>query len=92
MNFSYTSNFFGYDIFKLEPGKERAFISTYQNLGYIRNGQLVVLSPQSKVESFRLSDDNERVAKIVDDNLVREAISWYESASYSFKNDLMRVR
>ncbi len=50
LNFSYTSNFYGFDMYKLEPGRERAFISTYQNLGYIRRGELVVLSPQSKVE------------------------------------------
>ncbi|MBA4057498.1 MAG: sulfatase, partial [Marivirga sp.] len=55
LNFSYTSKFYGYDMFKLEPGRERAFISTYQSLGYIKNGKLVILSPQLKVESFQLS-------------------------------------
>ncbi|HEY8933921.1 MAG TPA: sulfatase-like hydrolase/transferase, partial [Cyclobacteriaceae bacterium] len=37
LNFSYKSKFFGYDIFKLEAGRERIFISTYQNVGYIKN-------------------------------------------------------
>jgi phosphoglycerol transferase MdoB-like AlkP superfamily enzyme len=92
LNFSYVSNLYGYDMFKLEPGRERAFISTYQNLGYIRNGELVILSPQSKVETFRLSDKNETVARITDDAVVKEAISWYESASYAFKNGLMEAK
>ncbi|HEX5170232.1 MAG TPA: LTA synthase family protein, partial [Cyclobacteriaceae bacterium] len=35
LNFSYTSKFYGYDIFKLKKGNERAFISTYQALGLL---------------------------------------------------------
>lgn len=91
LNFSYTSSFYGYDMFKLEAGRERAFISTYQNLGYIRNGELIILSPQSKVESFKLSESNERTSKVEDQQMVTEAIAWYEVASYSFKNGLMKA-
>ncbi len=90
LNFSYTSNFYGYDIFKLEPGRERAFISTYQSLGYLRSGKLAILSPQRKIQSFRLSDKQEPVEPIYDQELIKEAISWYQSASYSFKHGLMR--
>lgn len=91
LNFSYVSDFFGYDMNKLEPGKERAFISTYQSLGYIHDGELVILSPQSKTETFRLSENNERLTPIVNEHIVREAISWYQAASYSFKNGFMKV-
>ncbi|MGC3947042.1 MAG: LTA synthase family protein [Chryseolinea sp.] len=90
LNFSYTSNFYGYDIFKLEPGRERAFISTYQSLGYLRDGKLAILSPQKKVESFRLSDKLDPIESIHDRELEKEAISWYQSASYSFRHGLMR--
>ncbi len=34
LGLGYSSRFFGYDIFRLEAGRERAFISTYQKLGY----------------------------------------------------------
>jgi len=91
LNFSYTSNFYGVDIYKLQPGRERAFVSTYQNLGYIRNGELVILSPQAKVETFRLSNNNETTAAVKDDTLAKEAIAWYQSASYAFKNGLMKA-
>lgn len=90
LNFSYTSKFYGYDMFKLEPGRERAFISTYQKLGYIKDGKMVILSPQLKVESFQLSDELEPTAPLQDQQTVDEAISWYQSTSYSFKNGLMR--
>jgi phosphoglycerol transferase MdoB-like AlkP superfamily enzyme len=91
LNFSYVSNFYGFDMFQLEPGRERAFVSTYQSLGYIRQGELVILSPQAKAETFQLSPDNDVVRAVADDSLTKEAIAWYECASYSFKNGLMKA-
>jgi phosphoglycerol transferase MdoB-like AlkP superfamily enzyme len=90
LNFSYVSKFYGHDIFKLEPGRERAFISTYQNLGYIKDDKLVVLSPQLKVESFQLGKNQEPGIVVHDQQMVDEAIAWYQSASYSFKHGLMK--
>jgi phosphoglycerol transferase MdoB-like AlkP superfamily enzyme len=90
LNFSYESKFFGYDMFKLEPGRERAFISTYQNLGYLKNGKIVVLSPRQKVEAFELSDKLEPGKQIQDEQLIKEAIAWYQTASYSFKEGLLK--
>jgi len=91
LNFSYVSDFFGYDMNQLEPGRERAFISTYQNLGYIRDHKLVILSPQLKTQTFQLAEDNETLTPTKNDEIVREAISWYQAASYSFKNGMMKV-
>jgi phosphoglycerol transferase MdoB-like AlkP superfamily enzyme len=90
LNFSYTSRFYGYDIFKLPVGRERAFISTYQNLGYLKNNKLVILSPIFKVRSFTLSGQLEPASEINDPALVNEAIAWYETASYSFGKGLMK--
>jgi phosphoglycerol transferase MdoB-like AlkP superfamily enzyme len=91
LHFSYSSKFYGYDIFKLEPGRERIFISTYQSLGYLHNGTMVILSPQQKLKTFKpnfadgsLTDTNE------DSAITKESIAWYQSASYAFKNGLMK--
>lgn len=90
LNFSYTSKFLGYDIFKLEPGRERAFISTYQNLGFIKGNEFVILSPQERIEMFTLDpNDLSRHRQGLDENLIDEAIAWYQTASYSFKHNLM---
>ncbi|HMV08478.1 MAG TPA: LTA synthase family protein [Cyclobacteriaceae bacterium] len=89
LNFSYTSKFFGYDINKLEPGRERAFISTYQSLGYIKNNELIVLSPQFKTESFSFTASSDlHVTR--DTTAVSEAIAWYQSASYAFRHGLLK--
>jgi phosphoglycerol transferase MdoB-like AlkP superfamily enzyme len=91
LNFSYTSKFFGYDIFKLEDGRERAFISTYQSLGYIRRDSLVILKPQRIADTF-IPDFKDGSSKPAQSNsqLINEAISWYQTASYQFKNKLMK--
>ena len=90
LNFSYTSKFYGYDMFQLEPGRERAFISTYQNLGYIKGNKLVILSPQMKVGTFAIAPGQEQAALPQDNELIDEAIAWYQTASYSFKKGLMK--
>jgi phosphoglycerol transferase MdoB-like AlkP superfamily enzyme len=90
LNFSYTSKFMGYDMFKLEPGRERAFISTYQNLGFIKGNDFVILSPQERIETFTLDQrDLSQRSQRLDENLIDEAIAWYQTASYSFKHNLM---
>jgi phosphoglycerol transferase MdoB-like AlkP superfamily enzyme len=90
LNFSYSSKFFGYDIFELEPGRERIFISTYQSLGFIKEDKLIILYPQQKVKAFQIKDFATSTLEpiSVDKNLLKEAITWYESASYAFKNGL----
>jgi phosphoglycerol transferase MdoB-like AlkP superfamily enzyme len=91
MNMNYTSKFFGYDILKLEPGRERAFISTYQKLGYIKNGNLIILSPRKQAQMFAPDFTTGEAKKIpMDSVLLREAISFYQTASYMFNEGLYR--
>lgn len=90
LHFSYKSKFYGYDMFQLEEGRERAFISTYQNLGYLKDNRMVILSPQLKIQSLSLLADHRPEAASDDRAVVNEAIAWYQSASYSFKHKLMK--
>jgi phosphoglycerol transferase MdoB-like AlkP superfamily enzyme len=91
LNFSYVSKFYGYDIFQLEPGRERVFISTYQNLGFIHNNKMIVLSPQRKMETFNVTLGSDKLTPAAEDKALEEqAIAWYQTASYAFKNGLMK--
>lgn len=91
LNFSYRSKFFGYDIFKLETGRERAFVSTYQSLGYIKNDSLIVLKPQKVTETFTPDFKDGSVRRTSPNkHLVDEAIAWYQAASFQFKHGLMK--
>ncbi len=87
LNIPYTSQFFGLDIYKTPINRDRVFISTYQNLGYIRDGQLVILSPQKRVATYQPNFETGVATEIpASDSLINEAIAWYQGASYSFRN------
>ena len=86
LNVNYSSCFFGYDIYKTSMSRNRVFISTYQNLGYIRDSNLVVLSPQKKIKSYAPNFlTGTAIQKPVTDSAANEAIAWYQVASYLVK-------
>ena len=94
LNFSYTSKFYGYDIFKLKEGNERAFISTYQALGLLERDTMVILSPRKRPEVFLVGKDRESLSKVNKNaeraKVVKDAISWYQAASYAFRHGEMK--
>ncbi|MFY9153162.1 MAG: sulfatase-like hydrolase/transferase [Prolixibacteraceae bacterium] len=89
MNWSYKSKFFGKDIVKMAPEEERAFISNYQKLGYIKNNHLTILSPQQRITHYQI-DPAAGTTKIepVHPEIQNEAIIYYQSANYVYKNKL----
>ncbi|OAQ42070.1 sulfatase [Pedobacter psychrophilus] len=89
LNINYDSKFFGRDIFQVKPDEEWAFVSTYEKLGFIRNGHLLVLSPQKKVQQFKVLPNNDQIEEKVDKKLEEEAIAFYQTASYLYKNKLL---
>ena len=85
LNFSYESRFFGYDLFDLEPGRERAFVSTYQELGFLRGEELVVLRPGRNVSVVKPDPrDGSAVRARPNPELSDEAIAWYQVAAEMF--------
>ncbi len=68
----------GYDINKVKPGMERAFVSTYQDLGYLKEDTLVILSPKKKVKMFKVSKEGQtKIPVSSTSGLVNDAIAWY---------------
>lgn len=89
MNWSYKSKFFGKDIVKMAPEEERAFISNYQKLGYIKNDRLTILSPQQKVTHYQIFPETGEIKSTQNDPAYEnEAIIYYQSANYVYKNKL----
>jgi phosphoglycerol transferase MdoB-like AlkP superfamily enzyme len=86
LNLNYNSRFLGYDLFKTPAGNERAFISTYQDMGYIKDGKLVILSPQRKIEMFVPNFVSGIASKTTPESaIINEAIAWYQGANYLYK-------
>ena len=88
LNFSYRSRFFGYDLFQLEPGRERAFPATYEKLGYLRDDVLTVLEPQRRLEQLRPDYDtgDGEVVKPIEQPKVDQATAYYQVAAHMYKN------
>ena len=93
LGFDYTSRFYGQDVFALEPGRERAFIGNYQQLGYLSHGRLVELGPNRAVREVLPDyvDDQVQPAVAVDPALAAQAVRYYQTASFRFSHGLMGV-
>lgn len=86
LGFSYDTKFFGQDVLRTAP--ERAFIGTYQQVGFMRAGRLTVLAPKRQVEAFTYElnqPDSQRPAP-PDPADVRDAVAYYQGASWLFNS------
>jgi len=91
LNISYSSKFFGRDVFKEKDGPERAFIGTYQKLGYIEGEKLLILNPGKKVEyyNFTRNDGNTTIIP-PDENLLLDGLAYYQGSAFAYKHKLNR--
>jgi phosphoglycerol transferase MdoB-like AlkP superfamily enzyme len=86
-------HFYGRSVF--EQGKDfqrRAFISNYQELGYLSQNQLTVLGPKQKVETFKIAKDGSATPTEVNAQLRDEAIAYYQSAFQAFKTGALKFK
>lgn len=87
LHLNYKSKFFGQDVFKMTDQSQRAFISTYQSLGYIKQDKLVILGPNKKVDTFLPNFETGNAKPIQNEQwLTEEAISNYQLASQLYKS------
>ena len=79
LNMNYTSKFFGHDI--VTAKNERAFISNFQQIGYMTNSDLVVLKPIKEVCFYKKNGEGFVKASDKNSQLLEEALSFYQSAT-----------
>ena len=91
LNFSYSTRFLGHDVLNTPPEEDRAFISNYQSLGYLKNNVLTVLRPKQQVAAFRIDAERNATPVEVDRTLLREAISYYQGAAELYKDGLYQA-
>ena len=92
MNVSYESRFFGRDILDGRP-EGRAFLSTFQKVGLLKDGSLAVLGPKKYLKTYRW-DEAARTVTVSPDYkaLEEEAVSFYQGANYIYKKRLNRLK
>lgn len=89
LGFSYTATFFGQDVLRADEDHLRAFIATYQHLGYLAHSELVTLAPNRKVEVTPQPHGIDGAISAA--RATSEAVAFYESAWYAYRNGLLRA-
>ena len=98
LHFNYDSKFYGQDIFQADY-KPRAFVATYQDLGFIKDNVLTIISPVKQVKQFQLIPQpnpklspnfqlffDEKPMTTLREDLINETISNYQTSAYLLKN------
>jgi len=90
LGWTYESNFFGKNVLS-EDFYPRAFVGTYQKLGYLQNDSLLILSPQQKAETYILNHEKTELTPVpMNNSLLAKAIAYYQTACWLFKNGGMK--
>lgn len=84
-------HFFGRSLFEQGDANRRAFISNYQELGYLKAGKLVVLGPKQRVDSFNIDANGDASPTATEPRLRDEAIAYYQSAYQAFKDGGLKL-
>ena len=91
LHFSYDAPFYGRDVLA-EDFKERAFMATYQDLGYYADGVLTVLSPVRRIQQFSVTQHDgwiyeEEPLEQMQEGVLAEAQAFYQTANLAYKRD-----
>ena len=87
-----SAQFFGRSFFDPGPAQQRAFISNYQALGYMKDNILTVLLPKQVVESYQVDPKTLATTPApVNTQLMTEAIAYYQTASKAFKTGELKA-
>lgn len=85
--------FYGASIYGDGPHTPRAFVSTYQELGYYKRDMLTVLAPNQRTEAYHIDPQTFAATPTsIDASLLDEATAYYQSASREFKRGALRYR
>lgn len=102
LNFKYESKFLGQDVFS-KNYVPRAYIATYQDLGFVKDNHLTVISPTKNVKQYQLLQKananlkpkfnieytENPLIKNQRKDLINETISAYQSTSFWLKNKML---
>ena len=90
LNMDYESTFFGRNLLQDNPLPPRVVVGNYQHLGLFDGKDLAILSPRQGLRRHddALTESRESRASS-DDPLISRAITYYQTASYGFKQQLL---
>lgn len=84
-------HFFGVSVFEQGRENRRAFISNYQELGYLKENKLVVLGPRQRIETFLIGGNGEASPAESNQRLRDEAVAYFQTAFKAFKDGELKA-
>jgi phosphoglycerol transferase MdoB-like AlkP superfamily enzyme len=98
MNIGYRSKFFGTDVLNnISAIKERAFVSTYSEVGYFTGNKLYLLRPKKekvvfdvRIKKYGWNGSAEKATKNYQQQKLDDAIAYYQVASFLFKSNQLK--
>ena len=93
LNWDYQSNLFGQNILQMTKEDERAFIGNYRKLGLLKGNKLMVLSDQSQSNFYQWNKSDNSLKELpLNNNFLKETISFYQVADYLYHNDGLKIK
>ena len=93
LNLPERQRFMGRSVLRTYPDAGRAFIATYQKLGYLTPDRLVVLSPGRKIEDWQVNAQDELGALLPAGGAeVGAAVGFYQEAARRVRDGQLRHR
>jgi phosphoglycerol transferase MdoB-like AlkP superfamily enzyme len=90
LNLDYQSTFFGRNLLQDNPLPPRVVVGNYQHLGLFDGKDLAILSPRQGLRRHDEALTESRESKATaSDPLIARAITYYQTASYGFKQQLL---
>jgi phosphoglycerol transferase MdoB-like AlkP superfamily enzyme len=89
LGWDYETRFFGRDALQMKPDDERAYIATYQKLGYLHAGKLAVMEPVNRSHLFEIRSAAQIQSRSpYDQRDFAAAMAGYQTASHLFAQGL----
>jgi len=85
-------DFIGRDVLQDNGETPRAFISTYQKLGYLTEDRLLVLGPRRYAAQYRADRHSGTLrAQSIDKQLLGDMLAYYQGSDYIYQHRLNRI-
>ncbi|MBK7682538.1 MAG: sulfatase-like hydrolase/transferase [Bacteroidetes bacterium] len=95
LGWSYDTELFGKDINHIKPGEERSLLGNYRTVGMLKNQIFSEINDRKKAYQYSWDAENSHMVKfnnIKNEQLKNLCISYYQTASYLYKNGLMKEK
>jgi phosphoglycerol transferase MdoB-like AlkP superfamily enzyme len=87
LGWNYNNNFFGRDVFSMQPDDQRAFVGNYRKLGLLKDHELMVLGDGKTANQYNWDQkDNSLTKEPMDTSFLTETISYYQLADHLYNN------